>query len=115
MDVDGAGERDVSDQRVTSHGCGVAQASSGELALAHLKENKVDVIVLDMLMEPGISGRQTYEQILHFSPRQRALISSGYSETEDIEATLQLGAGEFIKKPYTKEQLCLAVRQVLDQ
>ncbi len=112
---DDAAVRDVADRILTSHGYAVAQASSGELALAHLKENKVDVIVLDMLMEPGISGRQTYEQILHFSPRQRALISSGYSETEDIEATLQLGAGEFIKKPYTKEQLCLAVRQVLDQ
>jgi len=52
---------------------------------------------------------------LKSSPNQKALISSGFSNNEDVQATLQLGASMFVKKPYTKEQLCLAVHRVLDE
>ncbi|MBT4519643.1 MAG: response regulator [Halieaceae bacterium] len=112
---DEAAVRDIASQILSSHGYQVSMVASGEEAVAYLQANTVDLVVLDMLMEPGISGQQTYEQILKSSPDQKALISSGFSENEDVEATLKLGASRFVKKPYSKEQLCNAVRRALDE
>jgi len=87
--------------------------SSGEVALDYVKETPVDLVLLDMLMDPGINGRQTYEAILKIHPGQRAVVGSGFSESEDIEKTLQLGASGFIKKPYTIKALARIVKSTL--
>ncbi len=105
---------DIASMILKTHGYQVFTVKSGEEAVTFLKDTQVDLVLLDMLMDPGINGQQTYKQILKFSPDQKALISSGFSENEEVQATLQLGASQFIKKPYTKEQLCLAVRHTLD-
>ena len=67
-----------------------------------------------MLMEPGMNGRQTYEEILKLNPAQRAIVASGFSESEDVKATIQLGANGFIKKPYTTGSLGRAVKAALN-
>jgi two-component system cell cycle sensor histidine kinase/response regulator CckA len=67
-----------------------------------------------MLMEPGMNGRQTYEEILKLNPAQRAIVVSGFSESEDVKATIQLGANGFIKKPYTTGSLGQAVKAALN-
>ncbi len=87
--------------------------ASGEEAVEFIQQHPVDLVVLDMMMEPGMNGRQTYQEILQFSPHQRALVVSGFSESEDVKATLQLGAGGFIKKPYLLNQFGRAVREAL--
>ena len=85
----------------------------GEQAVAYLKENSVDLIMLDMIMPMGMSGRETYEQVLRVRPNQKAIIASGFSETEDVKAVQKLGAGLYIKKPYTTEKIGLAVKKEL--
>jgi PAS domain S-box-containing protein len=105
--------RDIASQMLGTLGYKVDSVSSGELALEFLKENPVDLIVMDMLMEPGMSGRQTYEEMLKLYPKQKAIIVSGFSESEDVKAALQLGAGGFIKKPYSAIQLGQAVKEAL--
>ncbi|GAB6146734.1 response regulator [Desulfocicer niacini] len=87
--------------------------NSGEAALDYLKENSVDLVLLDMLMEPGINGRQTYEAMIKIHPGQRAVVASGFSESEEIEKTLALGAGGFIKKPYAINELARIVKACL--
>ncbi len=87
--------------------------NSGEKAVDYLKSRQADLVILDMLMEPGLNGRQTYEQIIKIHPGQKALIVSGFSENEEVQAALRSGAGGFIKKPYSIKELGLAVRQVL--
>jgi len=72
-------------------------------------------MVLDMLMPEGINGRETYERVLAVCPGQRAIIASGFSETEDVKIAQRLGAGRYLKKPYTMETLGLAVREELDK
>ena len=106
--------RDIASRMLQSLGYKVDSVSSGELALEFVQDNPVDLIVVDMQMEPGISGRQTYEQILKHYPDQRAIIASGYSESDDVKATLQIGASGFIKKPYFMEQLGQAVKKALE-
>jgi len=82
--------------------------------VAYLKENPVDLIVLDMIMPKGMSGLETYEAILKDYPKQKAIIASGFSETEDVKATQRMGAGKYIKKPYTMEKLGTVIREELD-
>ncbi|MHC1728149.1 MAG: ATP-binding protein [Syntrophobacteraceae bacterium] len=93
----------------------VAHASSGEEAVEYLKENAVDLVILDMIMDPGMDGLDTYAGILEIHPHQRAIIVSGFSETERVSKAQALGAGTYIKKPYVLEQLGMAVRKELDR
>jgi YesN/AraC family two-component response regulator len=91
----------------------VASVSSGEEAVAYMKEHQADLIVLDMIMDPGMDGLDTYKGILEIHPRQKAIIVSGFSETDRVKAARGLGAGAYVKKPYIKEKLGLAVRKEL--
>ena len=93
----------------------VSSVSSGDEAVEFIKFHNADLIVLDMIMEPGIDGMETYKQILEINPGQKAIIASGYSETIQVKETIKLGAGAYIKKPYTLITLAKAVRSELDR
>jgi len=87
--------------------------SSGEEAIEYLKENSADLVLLDMIMDPGMNGRQTYEKIIALHPGQNAVIISGYTQTEDVKETQRMGAGPYLKKPVTLERLGLTVKEAL--
>ena len=108
-------QQDIASQLLTSLGYEVNAVSSGEEAIEYLAGSSVDLLVLDMVMEPGLNGRQTFEEILQRHPSQKAVIVTGFSESEDVRTVLQLGAGGMISKPYAKEQLGKAVHKVLNQ
>lgn len=108
-------QRDIACRILTELGYTAAAVASGEEAVAHLETAEVDLLLLDMIMPPGIDGLETYRRILNRHPRQRAIIASGYSETGRVKTALQLGAGAYLKKPYTLEGLGLAVRAELDR
>jgi CheY-like chemotaxis protein len=91
----------------------VNTVSSGEEAIEYITHHPVDLLVLDMIMDPGINGLETYKRILKIYPHQKAIIISGYSETEEIREVRQLGAGTYIKKPYGIETIGIAVRKEL--
>lgn len=93
----------------------VATVSSGEEAVEYVKKNRVDLIVLDMIMDPGIDGLDTYKRILEIQPKQKAIIVSGFSESERVHDAQVLGAGPYVIKPYVIEKLGLAVRKELDR
>lgn len=89
--------------------------ASGEEAIVFLKDTPVDLLLLDMIMDPGIDGIETYRQALQINPRQRALIASGYSEMNRVEAARQLGVFVYLPKPYTVTNLAKVVREELDR
>jgi DNA-binding NarL/FixJ family response regulator len=88
---------------------------SGELAIKYLLEKTVDLIIIDMQMEMGMNGYETYREIIKIYPEQKALIVTGFSDSKDVKAALQLGANGFIKKPYSIEQLGQAVQNILSK
>ena len=92
----------------------VATVASGEEAVAYMQNNSADLLVLDMIMDPGITGLETYKRILKLHPNQKAIITTGFSETEQVKEALRLGAGAYIKKPYGIEKIGRAVRDELD-
>jgi PAS domain S-box-containing protein len=108
-------QRQIAEILLQRLGYQTACAASGEEAVAWLKEHKADLLLLDMIMEPGMDGYETYKQILSFRPGQRAVIASGFSRTLQVKQTLDLGAGQYLKKPYTIEKIGLAVKAELDK
>ena len=107
-------QRDLATAMLQKLNYHVTSASSGEEAVAYLKEHPIDLLVLDMIMEPGMDGLDTYRKVVEVHPRQRAIIVSGFSESDRVHAAQDLGAGAYVRKPYVIEKLGLAVRQELD-
>ena len=108
-------QREISCTMLDALGYKTTAVSSGEEAVEYLKEHTVDLLLLDMIMDPGIDGRETYERIIKIHPHQRAIIVSGFAETDEVKKTQQLGAGNYIKKPITLEKIGMAVKEELDR
>ena len=108
-------QREVASRILKKLGYSVHTVSSGEKAVEYLKNQPMDLLVLDMIMEPGISGLETYKRVLKMYPGQKTIIVSGYTETEDIKEAQKLGAGTYVKKPYDLEKLGLAVKNELEK
>lgn len=89
--------------------------AGGEEAVSYLNSNHADLIILDMIMEPGIDGLETFRRIRQFKPAQKAIIASGFSQNHQVTEVLKLGAGQYVKKPYTIEQIGLAVQKELSR
>ncbi|MFH0995670.1 MAG: PAS domain S-box protein [Pseudomonadota bacterium] len=112
---------DVKEQRelamimLTRLGYCVTTLSGGEAAIEYLKTNRIDLIVLDMIMDPGMDGLETYQRIIETHPNQKAIIVSGYSETDRVKKAQELGAGAYVRKPYVMEKIGLAIRKQLDR
>jgi PAS domain S-box-containing protein len=107
-------QREVASKILSDLGYRVTAVSSGEEAIEYMNTNPVDLLVIDMILENGINGLETYQRILDTHPGQKAIIVSGFSETDEVKKMQGLGAGIYIKKPYTIEQLGRAVRLELN-
>jgi len=107
-------QREIATKMLNRLSYSVKSVSSGEEAIAHIKNNPVDLLVLDMIMDPGINGFETYKRIVNLNPEQKAIIASGYAESKDIKKAQKLGARGYLKKPYSLEKLGEAVRNELN-
>ncbi|HPC84517.1 MAG TPA: cache domain-containing protein [Thermoanaerobaculaceae bacterium] len=108
-------QRELASELLSRLGYEPHVASSGEEALEMVEAAPYDLLVLDMILGPGMDGRATYAAILAVRPGQKAIIASGYAETEDIRATLAMGAGAAVLKPYTLERMGAAIRKELER
>ena len=110
-----AEQREIASEMLTRLGYKVITRDSGEAALEYFKSNSVDLLVLDMIMDPGMDGLDTFRQVLALHPGQKTIIASGFSESSRVKEALQLGASAYIKKPYLLEHFGGAVRRAIDQ
>jgi PAS domain S-box-containing protein len=106
-------QRDIAEKLLITLGYRVKSVSSGEDALALFEREPFDVLLLDMLMEPGMNGLETYRKISAVSPGQKAIIASGFSKSAKVQEAMHLGANVYIAKPYTIEQLGRALAKTL--
>lgn len=108
--------RGVAAKVLRNYGYRVITASSGVEALqvwpTHAEQ--VDLLLTDMVMPDGISGRELARQLLLVKPKLKVLYSSGYStELVGRDALLQDGKN-FLPKPYNPDKLAHTVRKCLD-
>jgi two-component system, cell cycle sensor histidine kinase and response regulator CckA len=106
-------QREMASIMLTKLGYQVQTVAGGEEAVEYLKTNEADLVVLDMIMDPGIDGLETYRRIVAIRPGQKAIIASGFSETDRVKEAQELGVGEYVRKPYTVEAIGLAIRNEL--
>ncbi|MGD9162821.1 MAG: response regulator [Desulfobacteraceae bacterium] len=106
-------QRDITCSILKRLGYSVVALPNGEDVVEYMKEHSADLMVIDMIMDPGINGRQTYEKIRQIHPGQKAIIVSGFAETDDVKKAIETGAGRFIKKPFSLEAIGRAVKEEL--
>jgi len=108
-------QREIASELLSSLGYKVETVQNGSEAIEYLKDNRVDIIVLDMIMEKDFDGLDTYREIIKLYPGQKAIIVSGFSPTDRVDEMQRLGAGLYVKKPYTLTIISKAIREELDK
>jgi CheY-like chemotaxis protein len=108
-------QRDVSARLLTTLGYRVTTCGSGKMAVEMLASSSFDLLVLDMIMPDDLDGAETYRQALQIRPDQKAVIVSGFSESDRVAVAQECGAGAFVKKPFSRKVIALAVRHELDR
>ncbi len=110
---DSAIARQQTEQMVQQLGYSAESVANGREALRYLSQRTVDLVMLEMLMEPDFDGLDTYREILRIHPDQKAIVVSGYSETDRVQQLMQMGARALIRKPYTMERLSNVLHEVI--
>lgn len=108
-------QRELAVSMLTRLGYHAQAVASGEAAVDYLRDHAAELVMIDMIMEPGMDGLTTYEQILSLNTQQKAIIVSGFSETDRVRKARELGAGAYVKKPYVMEKIGLAIRAALSK
>ena len=95
-----------------------AQNAEQTVSLIEQYDGPIHLILTDVVMPPGVSGRELIEHIRPMKPMIKVLFMSGYSEdliiNEDVNAILESGE-EFLEKPISAEILLKKVREMLDE
>jgi two-component system KDP operon response regulator KdpE len=87
----------------------VAEASRGEEALQMLRAVVYDAVLLDVNM-PGIGGIETLRRIRAFAPRLPILMLTVRDQEEDKVQALDLGADDYVTKPFSTRELIARIR-----
>ncbi|MFO1490140.1 MAG: response regulator [Kiritimatiellia bacterium] len=111
---DVAAQRKLASRLLASLGYEVETADHGRAGVARLEQWPADLILLDMVMEEGFDGLDTYRVVHERWPHIACVIASGFSESDRAREARARGAEAFIKKPYTLDQLAHAARKALD-
>ncbi len=111
---DDESQRNLAGALLESLGYDVSSVSDGHSAIELLKTGPADLVVLDMIMEDGFDGLDTYRGIREIYPRQKAVVVTGFAATERVDEMHNLGVGAFVKKPYSRDAIGKAVRETLD-
>ena len=106
-------QREINRHLLERLGYRTREFPSGEEVLEFLQENRADLVLLDMIMEGGMDGLETYRRIKKLKPDQKVIILSGYADSNRIEEARLLGIHTFLKKPCGLETLGTALHHAL--
>jgi two-component system, chemotaxis family, chemotaxis protein CheY len=91
----------------------VGEASNGEQAIAMYQDARPDVVLMDITM-PGMDGLTALKQIRQIDPAARVIICSALGQQRLIVQAIQLGAKDFIVKPFQPQRVVSALKKALD-
>jgi DNA-binding response OmpR family regulator len=106
-------QRALLEKTLRAAGYVVAGVAGGAPALSHVRDQRTDLVILDLLM-PGIDGFGTLA-MLKRNERFRApvVVVSGRGTAKDIQAALDAGADAFLPKPVSRADLLAKVEELL--
>ena len=108
-------QRNLAARLLSSLGYKTDTAENGSEALKILKKKRYDLVVLDMIMEDDFDGLDTFKEILKIRPDQKAIIVSGFAETDRVKEARNLGVNKYIRKPYSIKKIGTAIRTILEK
>lgn len=99
---------------LTSAGYSVQCCDGGAEAIEFLSDNTVDLILLDMYM-PGLTGLETLERLKadKLTSNIPIIMLSASTDEDEVVATLELGAGDYVVKPYVAKVLFARIRTAI--
>ncbi|MBN1990992.1 MAG: response regulator [Bacteroidales bacterium] len=97
---------------LSNAGYSVEVAEDGAEALGILTQEQFDLIVLDLLM-PGMNGFELLDRLKGTVPP--VIVLSALSDMDSIKRSLDLGAIDYVAKPFSIQTLLAKVRNVLDK
>jgi DNA-binding response OmpR family regulator len=99
---------------LAAEGLGVDSAYDGARALELARTRKYELVVLDLLL-PGLDGVSVLRGMIESRPEQRVLVLSAVSDVESKVRCLELGAADYLPKPFALAELLARVRARLRQ
>jgi len=92
--------------------CG--EAGSGELAIDLFRQLSPDLVIMDIIM-PDMNGVEAVREIRNIDPSARILMLSAISNKPVVSLALEMGAKDFLAKPFKREAFLQKVAQVMRQ
>ena len=92
-------------------GCEVIEAENGKEAIMQDLKEQPNGVILDIVM-PEVGGIEALQVIKEVSPELPIIMLSSAGTTQKLKQTLELGALDFIQKPYGSEQIKQAVERI---
>ncbi|MBA7697859.1 Transcriptional regulatory protein ZraR [subsurface metagenome] len=92
----------------------VKAVEDGHEAIKEVEEKTYNLALVDLRM-PGLDGIQVLEKIKSTRPQTRVIIYTGFGSLEDETEAISKGAADFLTKPFSPEELKLAIKKVLEQ
>jgi two-component system OmpR family response regulator len=105
---------DFVSRALAAEGFGVDRASDGIRALEMARTGRYQLVVLDLLL-PGKDGVSVLEELIEARPEQRVVVLSALADVENKVRCLELGASDYVHKPFALSELVARVRARLRQ
>lgn len=98
---------------LAEHGFEVAEADSGELALARLAEFHPQIVLLDVNL-PGSGGLATLAALLERDPTIDCIMMTAYGTIRSAVEAMRTGAFDYLTKPFDNDELLLLINRALE-
>jgi DNA-binding NtrC family response regulator len=108
--------RKIARSTLEKWGYSVLVAENGRIGLETFasRPSEISLVLLDLTM-PVMNGEETFQQMQKIRPDVKAVLSSGYDETDALRRFHGRGLAGFLQKPYTASKLAETVKRVFDQ
>lgn len=110
---DDAAVRDLLRDALRHQGYRVCCASSGAKALATMRQEHVDLVLLDLGM-PGLTGFQVLERIGRMPHPPKVVVLTGFGDLDSVREVMRLGAFDYLTKPCDLEYIGRVIGAALD-
>jgi two-component system OmpR family response regulator len=104
--------RDLISEVLNIAGYEVSTSSDGLDALNQIRKNKFSAILLDVNL-PKVDGFAILEKVRESAPTQPIIMLSARTDKDDVTHGLRLGADDYVRKPFSVEELLLRVENLL--
>jgi DNA-binding NtrC family response regulator len=106
--------RKVLSDTLRDKGYNTDEASSGREAIEKATLNDYDIVLLELIM-PTISGTDVLMEVRKFKPKTKVIIITGFATINNAVKAMKMGASGYISKPFTEDELDIAVRRCLEE